>query len=157
LLGRPKDFRQQASARRWSPQRSLMINHLDGLVAGPPRQTASRCQQMSPLPDSPSVQTILLVVTVAHREDTNQRSAKHQLRVAVLRFLRRNPLEHRKRHGLGNGRGHRRQAKGIDGQPVAIFLYGTPVSTIPPIAAVLHLWVGVKLTVRRGTYLRDFS
>jgi hypothetical protein len=56
-----------------------VIHHFHRLIAWPRGQPTSSCQQMRALPDSASLQTLILVIPVTHGDESNQGRAEHQL------------------------------------------------------------------------------
>ena len=98
---------------------------------------------MRALPDSPGVQTVFLVITVANSDDAHQGRAQHQSGIAILRDLRRNPAIHPPRHNLISRSRERRLSECIDGKAVTKFLDLTPTVSNPPPAAMLDLRIGI--------------
>src|SRR5260370_21521365 len=105
---------------------------------------------MRALPDSACLQALFLGVSVAHSDESDQRRAEHQVRIAILGAAGSSPAEHPRRHHLCNRSSYGRQAEGIYRQAIAVFLGRTPFLANPTFAAMLHSWVAIHFCLCGG-------
>jgi hypothetical protein len=76
---------------------ALMVNPLNGLVDWPSRQTVCRREQVCPSPHVPGAQALLLIVTIADRDDAKERRGVEHL--GIRDSLHQPMFERESHHG----------------------------------------------------------
>jgi hypothetical protein len=132
-----------------------MVHHFHGLVTGARGKSPGSREEMGALPDSACLQALFLGVSVAHRDESDQRCAEHQFRIAILGAAGSSPAEHPHRHHLRNRSSYGRQAEGVNREAIAVFLNGTPSRADPTFAAMLNIRIGIDLRICGRTDFRD--
>ena len=133
----------------------LVVDHFHGFVARPSSKTPGRCQQMRPLPDSAGAQTVFLVITVAHRNDSHQGCSQHQLGISIFLPSGCNPPQHPQRHHLENCSGDGGLPEGIKRESIAKSLNVSPMGPNPSAAATFNLGIGIDYIVGSRSYFHD--
>src|SRR5260221_10437189 len=110
-------------------------------------------EEMRALPDSAYLQALFLGVSVTHGDESDQRRAEHQFRIAILGTAGRGPAEHPHRHHLGNRSSYGRQAEGINREAIAVFLDRIPFRADPTFAAMLDIGIGIDFRICDRTNL----
>src|SRR5260370_30978436 len=146
------DFVEQRGARGRSAQRPLMVHHFHGLVTGARGKSVGSREEMRALPASACLQALFLGVSVAHSDESDQRRAEHQVRIAILGAAGSSPAEHPRRHHLCNRSSYGRQAEGINREAIAVFLDRTRFRADPTFAAMLNIWIGIDFRSCGGTH-----
>src|SRR5260370_40636339 len=132
-----------------------MVHHCHGLVTGASGKSAGSREEMRALPDSACLQALFLGISVAHGDESDERRAEHQFRIAIIGAAGCSPAEHPDRHHLGSRRSYGRQAEGINGEAIAVFLDRTPFRADPTFAAMLNIWIGIDFRICDRTNFGD--
>src|ERR1700692_230631 len=106
---------------------------------------------MCALPESACLQALFPGISVAYGDESDQRRAEHQVRIAIAGATGRSPTEHLPRHHFGNRSRYRRQAEGVNRKAVAVFLDRTPFRADPTFAALLNIWIGIDFRICSST------
>src|SRR5260370_570781 len=125
----------------------------DGRQAGGNSASRGCREEMGALPDSACLQALFLGVSVTHGDESDQRCAEHQFRIAILDTAGRGPAEHPHRHHLGNRSSYGRQAEGINREAIAVLLDRIPFRADPTFAAMLDIGIGIDFRICDRTHL----